>query len=198
MNKVFKEIAQTHTLFIFIALFFGLIFVFLIPPNWGRCEDLHFDRAYQISTGKLEETKLNSVSYGGKLPANIVILNNYVKVDLLDNVSSKTKEVDSVQMYHHLESAKLSGKTETRDFSGSGSYPPVAYLAPALGIVAARLIDPTVGSVLLGARIATLLTYVTMVAGSLYLLRKNNIKWLIFDVALLPMALFQASVVSVD
>jgi uncharacterized membrane protein len=198
MKRFIYKIIQTHILFAIIALFFGFVFVFMIPPNWGVDEDLHFDRAYQISTGVFQEKKLSPTSYGGLLPQGVVTLNNYVKTDLLDNGPGEVKEVDSTQAYHRMEGVKLAGKTEERDFMGSGDYSPVPYVAPAIGIIVARLINPTVGSIMTGARIATLLTYTALVTAGLYLLRKRNIKWLVFVCSLLPMALFQASVVNVD
>lgn len=195
MHRIF----QTHILFVIIALVFGLAFIFVIPPYWGVDEDVHFDRAYQISTGVLLEKKLPTGLYGGYLPTGIVVLNNDVKSDLLA-IKGNVGEVNSRQLniYNRLDATKLSGKVQTRDFTGSGVYSPLAYLAPALGIVISRAIDPTVGSVLVGARLATLFAYVAIVSGALYLLRNHRSRWLVFVVALLPMSIFQASIINVD
>ena len=40
-----------HKIYVYIALIFGMLFVFLTPPLQSPDEDSHFKRSYQISKG---------------------------------------------------------------------------------------------------------------------------------------------------
>lgn len=176
----------------------GLVFIRIIPLGWGVDEQVHLSRAYQISEGTLRERKLAEHQYGGRLPVELKDLADIVHADLSDNNSSNAKQVDDARVYQNLQGRRLSGNQVVQDFTGSGIYFPVAYMAPAAGIVIARIFHPTIGGIVFGARFATLLLFIALVSASLYLLRKRNAKWFIFVVALLPMSLFQASIVNVD
>ena len=189
---------QPQYLFATIALVFGIIFANLIPPVWGIDEPAHFSRAYQISRGRPFERKLDTGGYGGWLPVELVTLNTYAIKDLVNNRATDRSEVDDANYYAHIKDERLSGKLATQDFTGAGVYSPFSYLAPAVGIVAARIIHPTVGTVLLWARLGGLLAYIALVFGALYLLREHPAKWLVFTISLLPMSVFQASIVTVD
>jgi uncharacterized membrane protein len=190
--------SQTHIIFLCIILFVGIVYILTIPPLWGVDETTHFARAYQISTGRLMEQKLPDGTYGGQLPAPIAGLYRAVQADLSDNNPNNSSEVDSRRVYSDFEKQPIGKRTEAFNFIGSGVYSPLAYAAPSIGILIARALHPAVGSVILGARLATLALYATLVALALYLLRAQNSKWLIFVISLLPLCIFQASIVNVD
>ena len=52
-NTLEKIYAQPHKIFLWIALFFGTLYVFIIPPFAGVDEDHHFARILALSQGKL-------------------------------------------------------------------------------------------------------------------------------------------------
>ena len=48
--------------YLYIALIFGILFVFIVPPFQSPDEDSHFKKAYQVSKGKLyPEVKKNVI-----------------------------------------------------------------------------------------------------------------------------------------
>lgn len=191
-------IIAPHNIFLIIALVIGVTFVRTIPPLWGVDEPTHFARAYQMSTGRLSEVSLPNGTFGGYLPSPLGGLKETVNSDLLDNARSPFKEVDDKDLYNNLKNEPLGSTKIAMDFTGSGVYSPVAYAAPSVGIAIARAIHSTVGSVIFGARFATLLVYIAIVYVALFSLRRSRTVWLVFTISLLPTAIFQASIVNVD
>jgi uncharacterized membrane protein len=165
---------------------------------WGVDEIAHFSRAYHISEGHLSEEKLPSGEYGGKLPIPIAETTTATTLDLQNNTPGLMKDVDSRETYANLKAQSLNTGTVDWNFTAAGTYSPLPYLAPATGIFLGRVIHPTVGSVLTGARLATLVVYICLISLALYILRKSHAKWLVFVISLFPMSLFQASIVNVD
>ena len=53
LDKLEKLYAKPHKIFLWIALFFGIIYIFLLPPFAGIDEDHHFARIIALSQGKL-------------------------------------------------------------------------------------------------------------------------------------------------
>lgn len=195
-NRVFSLILTTHGLFAVIAVIFGTIFVTTIPPMWGVDETEHFARVYQISQGNFVEDKVID-GYGGKLPAPVVDLYVQTKYDLLHK-PSQTKSINDYAKYKVLMGRSVDGALKELNFTGAGIYSPVAYAAPTLGVITAHTVSDKLGNIILGARLATLILYIVITGLALYILRETKLKWLFFAVALLPMSIVQASVVSVD
>jgi uncharacterized membrane protein len=193
---IWFRLTSAHYLFLLMALLFGIIFIKTIPPFWGVDEIVHFDRAYQVSTGNFVEDKLSSTSYGGQLPADTIRMQKYVFADLLDNKGRH--EVDSTTGYKQYEAQKPSHQLQSYDFTSSGGYSPLAYAPPAIGIYTARHLGLTNGGIFFTARFVSLLFYVGLIFGALWLLRGSQFRWIVMVVSLLPMSLFQASIVNVD
>ncbi|HUD06063.1 MAG TPA: DUF2142 domain-containing protein [Candidatus Saccharimonadales bacterium] len=196
MKKMLHQVLQPHGMFVIIALVFGLVFVRIVPPFWGIDELTHFNRVYQLSTGQLEEHKVDG-GYSSKLPANLLALEGYVYLDLTDGKPGPNRgEVDSVAVYNtytdqHFSKAK-------QNYFVSGVYSPLAYTGPVIGTTLSRILDFDIGQTILMARLFTLLLYIGIVYIALRILRGTKTVWLVFVVALLPMTLFQASIVNVD
>jgi uncharacterized membrane protein len=197
-----SKVGYTTALFVVIALFFGLIIVKEVPLFWGLDESAHFGRSYQISQGHFAPKKLHNGNYGGVLPASVVGLDAAAHQDLLTPSLAPVigrHDDKHAALQKMMASQKIDrSRKENFNFPGSASYSPLAYVAPSAGILVCRVIDCSVGQTVLLARGFSLISYVGIVAFSLCLLRKQRLKWLVFVIALLPMAVFQASAVSAD
>jgi uncharacterized membrane protein len=125
-----------------------------------------------------------------------------IHLDLADNKPSPSvfgrKDVDSVQAYRKLTSEKLSKHYIDFPFNGAVVYSPAAYLPSIAGILVGRAMHESLHRIILLARLSTLVFYVVVVAFAIWLARGPGVKWLIFAIALLPMALFQGSIVNAD
>jgi uncharacterized membrane protein len=196
-KNLFKHLFSIYGLFVFIALAFGVGFSVKTPPLWGVDEISHFLRAYTLADGHVNLYKLPDGSYGGDIPIEVVNLTIITTRDLRNNGIGEDSHVDDAKTY----SAAVSlppGRETPWTVLGSGAYSPVAYVVPAVGIFAARVARLDVGGMLLLARLSTLAAYTVTVAGALYIMRSSKYKWIIFTCALLPMSVFQASIVNVD
>jgi uncharacterized membrane protein len=194
----FKKLKQTHYIFAFVALVFGLFFVRVIPPLWGLDEPSHFYRTYQIAHGHFlpERSKDN---LGGEVPQNLYDLGNYSIGDLVDNNTNNIiarQDVDSRAAYEKYTNDKFS--TRQHNAPSTSSYSPIAYAAPAIGVMIARIFNLSMGHTLLLARVFSLLLYIIIVAYALRAIKDSKVKWIVFIVALFPAALFQACVITAD
>lgn len=199
IKKVVSIFKQTHWAFVAIAGIFGLIYVFITPPLWGFDEVAHFNRAYQISEGKLIPPVDKSGALNRDMPSSLVQLEYYVYGDLMDNSKigiSFRKDVDNRDMY-----ARLTGRSFSKDLQTSpivASYSPIANAAPSVGIAVANLFNVSIGATIILARLSSLVAYILIVYFALSILKNKKIKWLVFVVALMPMSVFQASMISAD
>lgn len=192
----------TTLLFVIIALLFGLVFVKEVPLFWNLDESAHFSRAYQVSEGRFLAQKLPDSNYGDYVPADIVQLHVTVHQDLgalaLGPVFHRHDLRHEARQKSIAKQSINQPKKAMFDFPGSAAYSPVAYIAPAAGILTCRVANCSLGDTILLARFFGLIAYVGVVAFSIWLLRTKKIRWLIFAVALLPIAIFQAAAVSAD
>lgn len=188
-------------LFVILALFFGVIFVRVTPPLWAPDEAAHFFRAYQVSTHGFSGTQISikgEKHVGIYVPESFDKLQKLVKSDIEDNGITPRHQVDDLDTYARIDEKPVSRQRVVPTTTGVTIYPAFTYTAPALGILIARLFDPTTMTMLFSARLATLILYVALVAGALYYLRNSSMKWAVFVIALLPTSVFQASAVSAD
>ena len=56
-------------LFVILALFFGILYVFILPPFQSVDEGMHFFRTYQISEGHMREKKIDG-KVGDEIPSS--------------------------------------------------------------------------------------------------------------------------------
>ena len=201
MKKILRAIIGAHWIFAFVALIFGLSLSFITPPLWGADEAVHFFRAWQISNGEISQSKVTingQSSDAGSVPSSFVRLNALKNKDNADSVPGTGKQVDSRKEYFNISKTPVKNDTRAANPFPKTIYSPVVYFAPAMGIYISHFFNPTAITMLMSARIATLILYVLLASLALYVLRKSAVKWLVFIIALLPMSLYQASVVSPD
>jgi uncharacterized membrane protein len=203
-----RDADRAVTVFVAIALFFGLLFVYSTPPLWGADETTHFGRMYQVSQGHIFSefygTNRHGGGYGGKVPQNANDLIHYVNKDLTDDSKRIAQSdfggvrVDDTYAYNRYTKQKIGAPTTDYVFSNSTQYSPISYLPSAFGFKVAAVLRLNLGEAISSARLFNLLFYVACIAGALYILRASKLKWIIFTVALLPMTLFQASIITAD
>lgn len=209
MEKLAKKLdgfAGPENLFVIIALLFGLFIVKILPPMWGADETSHTARVYQLSQGHLMASKDKKGMYGGDLPYNMALLTRYVYNDYYDGkqpgASTRSltdlAQVDSSEVYQNFERQKPDTKTSPAQFTGAAAYPPVAYLGSLPGVLLARVSGSSLGTIILLGRIGGLIAYILLVYAALKILRTEAERWIVFVIALLPMSLFQASIITAD
>jgi len=180
--------------FIWVSIIFGGIFVFITPPLQGPDEQTHFLQAYSVSEANFvpgDRVDGNPETYPTSVHKTfkIVLYND----DIRHSGNAK---------YEHFRTIKAlsidldDDKRENTGYLQGTSYSPIAYAPHALMIAIGRIFDAPPILLIYMARIGGIAAWVSLV----YLaIKKSPIaKWQIAIVGLIPMALFQASVVTAD
>ncbi|HUD10548.1 MAG TPA: DUF2142 domain-containing protein [Candidatus Saccharimonadales bacterium] len=203
MKKNIIARCNAHSLFVVIALVFGLVFVFATPLLWGADETTQLGRAYQVSEGHVQPEFFgifHGGGYGGQMPAAFIKLIDYVNNDITHPKPNALgiHQVNSTAAYKTLGAQKIGPATTPYVFSNTAPYSPLAYAPSAVGLDVGHLLQLRVGEAIHLARLFGLLVYVALIWFGLKVLQKSRVKWIIFTVALLPMSLFQASMITAD
>ncbi|KAF0849708.1 DUF2142 domain-containing protein [Nocardia caishijiensis] len=187
--------------FAVLATVFGALFAVLTPAFWGHDEITQFGRAYQVAHGGVFPQRIHDdrgVAYGGQIPVSIDELMGYAFRDYNDNPEEPGAMVADPGAYDRLTGADISSATRPMWFTNTAAYSPVPYVPAAVGIRAGEALGLNIGGMYLLTRLAGLATYLAVVGFALYALRRRRTQWLVFTVAVLPIALFQAGTVTAD
>ena len=183
---------QPQRFFLVAALLGGLIFVFVTPPFQVPDEPAHFYRAYSVSEGQF--------FMGGKngknprpLPASLRALVEILVDDVPFHPETRIQpgtwtRAREVQLRPH--------EVERISPPSSLQYSAVPYLPQAAGIAVGRLFGASPLALVFFARTANLLAAVGLIYFAICQL--PGYRWLAVLLALMPMAMFLRSSVSVD
>lgn len=194
-------------IFIVLALPIGLYLVFNVPAMFSADGGAHVSRAWQISDGRIRSTYINhapGVGYGGAIPINLYNLKTLetgiVGTDGTPGLETRNKLLTSSQKQAIAQIAdqKISKEKVEVSFVNSAAYSPVAYAPSVIGILIGKLLNFTLGHTLQLAGLCGFLTFLICVCYSLYTLRRNQLKWAILTVALLPLVVYESSVITAD
>ena len=191
-NKTKRYIAniinKPHLLFVFVSLIFGFFYVFFTPPLQGPDEQAHFAQVYAFATGdkKVQQNIPKSI----KETYQIIFYNDDIRF-----MSTERYETYRTQDARALNLNK--GETvENNGFLTGTGYSPIGYLFSIIGVFIGVLFNAAPVDLIYLARIFSLIGWVILFAMAI---KTSPVgKWAFFVAGILPMTLFQASVVSVD
>lgn len=185
-----------QTFFAYMSVFFGLLFVFIIPPFHNPDEPAHFFRVYQLSNLKVY-TDIASEGPYISVPSSVI-------QSVKDNL-----EVNGTPVYFHPENKypfsqitktlqyRLDEKKqENTFFAGAVTYAPTSYLAQVVAVLIGRAFDASPVLMLYMARLAGLALFIIAVYWAIQLMPSK--KWIMVLFGLLPMTLVQATAISAD
>lgn len=185
--------------FVLFSLLFGSVFALITPPMWGFDEPTHVFRAYAVDHGRfLPEQILDGVNYGGEVPVTLAELGNYAVVDSDVLPPFPQHAVRNPQVYERFRAQPLNAPEIVIGFQNTSSYSPVAYVPSVIGLRIAEVVDGSVGFALTLMRLCDVLAYTAIVWLALWSLREHRFKWAVFVVALLPMTVYVASLITAD
>jgi len=188
-------LTRPHIAFAVVACVFGVAFAVTLPSLAGYDEPVHFLRAWHVSEGNVfaqtgQRAGDPAPTLGAYVPAG---LNNQLAGILRDGILQKDNARGA---WSHLGDSAPKGPPTFVDFSAAAVYPPVPYLPSALGIRIGRLFGLSAFMLVLLARLFELAAFVAIVG--LAIRRLPSRAWVLAVVALMPVAVFQASTVSAD
>ena len=174
-----------------LALLFGSVFVFLIPPFQSPDEPSHFLRAFQVSEGAFfPETADRRL--GGDLPASLMQLRDSFSF-LKMNYDAR---VDKKLIFNCLNIPLDKTRRAFADFPNTAVYAPTAYPAQAIAIGALRGCGGTPLQMLYAARLANLLLWILLVFAAIRMM--PFAQHLLAAFALLPASLAMAASANAD
>ncbi len=166
--------------FVSLSLVFGLITILVMPILMVPDETVHFYRAYQIGEGHILSEVIDN-KIGGFVPR---VQGEGMVVDRRDPI---------IVPQDYFSDARPEEFTE---FPTAAAVSPVAYLPQSIGINLGRLINGSVGSMVLVGRLFNLIAYILMVTIAILIARRG--KWVYAVVALFPVSIQQAASLSAD
>lgn len=182
---------SVENFFLIIALFFGLIYVFLLPPFQSVDEAAHFYRGYEIISNRIVAHKIDS-QLGDFLPASLEQLANKYTY-LIKNVD------EHVGMKHILDSSKIKldkKQTTFTRFQNTALYSPVAYLSQTPGMYIAKAFDANPLWILYAGRLSNLLFFTLIIYFSIRIIPFYKLPMALL--ALMPMTLSLGGALTTD
>lgn len=192
MYSWLQVIPSPERIFLIVAFVTGLSMVFITGPFQGPDEFNHFYRTYQIAEGQLLAKRIGE-RVGGWLPSDIfsagdqfraIPFHPEVKIDF-DNVIKHGRR-GSVQKERRV----------FVEFPNTALYLPAAYSPQALGVATGNIIGCSALSLVYCGRIMGLLCWMAIIWTAIRI--TPILKWTVFLIALMPMHLFVAAVLSSD
>lgn len=180
MRKTLKNVfeflySKPELLFVLIALPFGLFSAIFVPQISVTDENAHVLRIYQISQGE--------VVCHGKY--------DYPR-DIVDKSLTSQNRAYTADFSDEIEFEE----TKQHSCGSAASYFPIAYIPHVVGAWIAQLLHPTAASVVLLARIGSLLFYLFAVY---IIIKKVRVgKYVFFVIALIPQMIHLAASLSAD
>lgn len=196
--KMFSKTAQwllsrPHYLFLAIAIPFGTLAIYAVPPLVGNDEISHISRAYEIANGTMITGKTATGNFGGSIPT--VMLNLYRSNDTTDYLHIDNGKIAAAKSAAAQVSINTADTTEI-SYSGSALYSPVSYSIHSLTIFVCKLFNASVLSTIYAVRVVVFAVFVAL---SFLAIRLAPIKrWFLFAIALLPMSVLLGGNITID
>ena len=170
--------------FCLVALLFGSLFVFIVPPFQVADEFNHFYRAWQVSDGIFVGVRTADNRLGGDLPVAVAkITQPFRSLPFhFDN------QIKSNTIFYNLSVPLDENNRQFVDFANTAIYAPTAYLPQAVAISIGKFLKLGPLSIFYFSRFLTLLFWLSMVYASLKILPMH--RNLFVGLALLPSSLF--------
>lgn len=178
-------------LFVLIALIFGLLYVFILPPFQSVDEGMHFFRTYQISEGNFLAKKIDG-KVGDEIPLSLSDFYD-MYTPFIKNIDKKT---NLAQMKNNFQLQVNDREREFTQFTNTALYSPVCYISQLPGVVAGKLAKVSLGGIYYLGRLSNLIAYCLLVFFALRI--TPFFKCPMFLLALMPMSLSLAGAYTCD
>lgn len=193
------------TAFAAVAIIFVTAFALLVPAGFGLDEEHHTYRAWQVSRGVLSpQTLTPGKQYGGPIPVPLVEYEN-AGTDAANAARGtgpfwERRDISLAPESSQLGAVGLTPDTPTQleDFTNTGASTFLPYLPAAVGMRLATVAHQDVAGIVLAGKLASGFAYVAITILAVLSLRRSRWRWLAAIVALLPLSVFQAAVLTAD
>lgn len=192
-TALFKLKHYPEIVFGCIGLVLGIFSLTITPPFQAPDEQIHFYRAYQISTGQMLGQKQGNIS-GGFIPKSLVTTVNKSEFERVRFTHGERTSVEQILDLLHI---PLDRSQEIFVWFGDAvPYTPLPYLGQATGIAIGKFFDAAPIVLMYLGRLANLCIGVFLIMVAIRLL--PTFKWFFALVALMPMPIFLMGSLSPD
>jgi uncharacterized membrane protein len=186
----------------------SLFLVFHVPFMWAPDGGAHTARVFQIAEGGFRPLYIDhnhGVGYGGEIPLNVSQLKD-AELNVIGQVPAPpggetTKKLITKQdkiTVASIANQKISKQKILISYVNTAAYSPVAYAPDVVGVWAGMKLNLTLGHTLRLAELLSSLTFLLCAGYALFTLRKSSLKWIVLSVSLLPLVVFQSTVITAD
>ena len=179
---------KPETIFILLAVVYGLAFLVIMPPLQVHDENNHFYRAFGLTEGHLIPEKVGNEA-GFLVPEDVWQLGqSFYSVNKKLTVNDLTSRIGikNNNEYHFADLSHVSVVT----------YSPIPYVVPASAIFLGNLFDLSPLLLTYLARLANLIVWILLVYLAIRIIPMH--KWVLLMLALMPMTLSETASVSAD
>lgn len=178
--------------FLIVALFFGFIYVFLLPPFQSVDEASHFYRSYEILSGQPIAQKNQNGYAGAYLPASLEKLASEYSY-LVKNIYKRT----SFNQILDSSIIKLeNNRTTFIEFQNTALYSPICYIPQLPGMYIARAINSNPLFIFYAGRLSNLMFFCLIIYFAIRLMPFYKLPMALL--ALMPMTLSLAAALTAD
>lgn len=196
MSSFISKFVNPEKVFLFLALIFGLILVFVIPPFQSPDEPAHLCRAYGISQFQFFPQKINN-KVGTILPdaiKNFLVLSSESEsgdlffAEPVKYSFQKTKEMTQIKVDKK--------RVHFTDYANMARLSPVSYIPQSTGMFFASLFTSSIYWIMICGKLVTLLFYTVL--GYYSIKSLPFLKWACTFILLSPMSLSLGASISAD
>ena len=183
---------SSYKYFLAISLFFGLVYVFIVPPFQAPDEDNHFFRAYEISNPSQSTLPEPTDRLGAYLPSSLADYSNRFRYLRFNYDRRITKE----KLFRLNNRALEKSMIVFTDFSNTAMYFPTAYPLQSVFAFIGASLDFSPATLLYLLRIATLITWLSILYLAFKIFPEENLLFLF--IATLPSILVLHASITAD
>ena len=194
---------KPEKVFLILCLFWGLLYLFVSPPFTAADECCHFWKIYLISEGKWSAKKLTSPLANGIVRDRVLSMSGeYVPLGMYKagykNIRTRWRDFEKTNFSQTKEILSYSLEKDKQIFN---TFPvPVytifSYLPSVVLMKIMTLANINPGVMMYVLRLVSLITYTALIYAAIKIMPFK--KWLFASLALLPAAVYQASMINTD
>ncbi|MBF0568717.1 MAG: DUF2142 domain-containing protein [Nitrospirae bacterium] len=178
--------------FLILGIFFGLLFLFVVPPFQAPDETNHFYRSYQISEGRILSERHDG-DVGGMLPESLIKTAKTLSKNIPGHPENKQEVGEIIEAFNIPINE---GSRTFLNFHYTVLYSPVPFIPQAAAIYVGRHLGVTVLWLVYVGRLANFFVWLALMYLSIR--TAPAYKWLFVFAALMPLSLFQGASLSAD
>lgn len=186
-------------IFVLFALFFGILYVFILPPFQSVDEGNHFFRVWQIKSGSFVSKNISPVG----IVHNNDSVGDYIPVSISKFYSDYEPFIKNIDKKQNFDNIKYDfsrsiekENTKFTPFVNTSLYSPICYLSQLPGVILANMFTDNLAIIYYSGRLCNLFIYCLLIFWALRVIPFFKLPLMLMAVC--PMSLSLASAYTCD